>query len=278
MADHEVPQDERERGSAIDQLVERQVQAVPPSTVGGGGTILLLVLLCLILAGLGYGFYLFAVPSLPPAEPSVAREYRFPVPQRAESAAVAAQPDRTDAVATGSAVEQSVPPITEPLPVADAGESAAATSAARDCSVEIGPFISSANLEDAEALLKELGLQYEKRRGVGEVEMIRLLDGTYDSKTAHQRLETLQKRVPSAFILPYANGYAVYLASFHDRERAETMKQKLEKDGHKVNIVESKVMLKRILIVTTAMTKDDAQRLILKLRNAGIGAALVENR
>ncbi len=279
MADHEVLQDETEQRSAIDHLVDRQVKAVPPSSSGGGIKILLLVLLCLILAGLGYCYYLIAVPSLPSAALPAAKEYRFPVPQRSEPAVIAAESDPATEVAPEPVeAEQIAPRISEQLPVVGAGESVAVTSPAQDYSVEIGPFISSANLEETETLLKELGQQYEKRRGVGEVEMIRLLDGTYDSKTAHQRLETLKKRVDSAFLLPYANGYAVYLASFHSRERAEKMKLELEKDGYKVNIVESKVMLKRILIVTTFMTRDDAQKLILKLRNAGIGSALVENR
>jgi hypothetical protein len=252
----------------IDQLIAEEVRSVERKKGGRSAKLVILVLLCLIVAGYSSYYFKFSASQQPDSAVSDNAQ-RYPMPEHMQGVAAPEEPQ------VALLPQQ---PAVQPVAVAAVAPENLSQPAKIDYRVVSGPFISSAELNRAELLIKRQGWDYEKEVGVGAVEMIRLLDGSYPVDVAHTRLRELQLRYKSAFALASADGLDVYLASFHSSDRAAKMVEELQRDGYSVRPVRRMVQLMRSQLLSEYMTADNADRLLELLQSEGINAEIAEKR
>jgi hypothetical protein len=261
----------------IDQLIAEEVRSVERKKGGRSARLVILVLLCLIVAGYSSYYFKFSASQQPDSAVSDNAQ-RYPMPEHMQGVAAPEEPQVALLPLLPQQPQQPQQPAVQPAAVAAVAPENLSQPAKIDYRVVSGPFISSAELNRAELLIKRQGWDYEKEVGVGAVEMIRLLDGSYPVDVAHTRLRELQLRYKSAFALASADGLDVYLASFHSSDRAAKMVEELQRDGYSVRPVRRMVQLMRSQLLSEYMTADNADRLLELLQSEGINAEIAEKR
>ncbi len=229
--------------------------------------VLIVLLLCASFFGFGY-YYVsnLTVPPLPVAQMRPYVSPMIPVPVRPQIDLPVAIVDNGDAAPLGESEADSF----VSAPVDD--------SAVALFTVAVGPFINTADLQQATGLLKGLGLQPQKIPGRGQVTMIRLLEGIYPEAEARNRLKELKKTVKSIFLLPLGDKLAVYAGSFHQESKALKMQDELTLQKIAVSLVDSEVSMNGTLLVALQADQQTANEVAAHISRLGLHTQLLEKK
>jgi hypothetical protein len=144
--------------------------------------------------------------------------------------------------------------------------------------VVVGPFISSASLDKASAILIDLGLQAQKESGRGMVPMIRLQEGVYSSDQAQQRLTALKKIIKSAFLLPQGTKKVLYAGSFSEEDRALLLQAQLKQNRVDVKLVKTEIPMNGTLLIVLKADQQTAGQLAQHIKERGLNVQVKESR
>jgi len=273
-------------------IADGEVRAVelPPRAGSSNRLLLLLLLLVLLLAG---GFFLLnsglielapstegqiaMVPRSPPIKMPIERGIEEVVlPQKSVAAAEPEPPMEKTMVSEPHLVNPAETVSTiEPPPVKSAEVLPTVPKKPLVLySVQVGPFLNSADRDAAAKQLQQMGFSAVAGKGRGMVTMIRLLHGKYPVAEARQRLIELKKIVKSAFLLPAGKEMALYAGSFANQERASALRVNLAKRGIKVEPVARDLEMDGELLLALTAELEAAQQAVQKITAAGFKTRL----
>ena len=284
--------DEQQRAGSVDGVAEREIRAVKRRRARRNGWWLTLFGILVLAGTLGY-LGLQPQPPAPMPPPPQQEMVRRAMPERPQPRPPAAAQGGQSAgqsapPASAAGSEPEVKPAQEKTAVGAAAAAAEATAEnVRDArpvtqkepppppqplfQVLVGPFITTAGLEQARELLRADGLQPKLVPGTGPVVMIRLREGRYQGDQGQQRLAELKDRVTSAFLLPEEDWQVLYLGSFRDPERARQLQRELARDNIEVSQVRSRLTMEGTLLVLQA-DRQTAEQLAERLAQQGLSA------
>lgn len=251
---------------SVERIAEQEVRVVSKRTTSRSGSLLVLVLLGVLLFGTGY-YYLENMPGQnPPAGKQ--KHYvspKLPVPARPkiDIPVVDVIVEKDFSLESNNEVPTAVPLVDIEAPL---------------FTVTVGPFIHSDELQQAISSLQELGLKPQKSIGHGQVSMIRLLEGVYPVAEARVHLARLKQVVNSAFILPSGDQLAVYSGSFHQRVRAQQMRDDLANKRIDVTLVDSEITMKGTMLAALQADQQTAREVAAHISSLGLPTQVSEKK
>ncbi len=227
----------------------------------------LATLVLFVLAAVGAGLLQVKLSVRPePVAPqaSAAFEHRMPIPSRPVKAVPPPAPTADNPVHETAAPAQ-------PLP----SPAAAPARTEKLYTVAVGPFLTEEEIGRASAALEALGLQAERQRGHGRVDMIRLRLGGFPEQQARLRLNELKQYTNSAFLLPEGEQWALYAGSFHDRARALRLQQELAQQQIVVDLQTTAIEMDGTLLLALQADQQTARQVAGHVREQGLNAQIV---
>jgi len=137
-------------------------------------------------------------------------------------------------------------------------------------SIEIGPIIQASHLKQATHILQTNGLEFQQTTGEGTVKAIRLLEGLYPRTEVNSRFKAVQKLVASPFVLREKGGMAIYVATYHDRIKAEQKIKQLAKNGIHVTAVDAELKKKGTLLSIQNCTQSHMDMITDRMSHIGL--------
>ena len=116
-------------------------------------------------------------------------------------------------------------------------------------SIEIGPIFRKHELKEATNILHDNGLNPEKIVEMGKVEAFRLFEGSYTREQANKRLMEIRKVVDSAFVIPEKGKLSIYVATYHDFDKAIQKSKQLAQNNIKVIAVPTELKMEGTKLV-----------------------------
>ncbi len=256
----------------------------------------------LLLGGLLIGLALGAVVWLQPGAPG---PETAPAPQEAVKRFVVEPPGPTTPEAAPSVVEPAQdalvaevvldPPVVErvtakpvaaapvvaavpPVTAVESEEAVFRPAASGGYGIQVGAFLLPANLQRAEARLRQLGLTGQALATSKPVTMIRLRVGTFPKAQGVAKLKELAELAPDAFLLPQGEELAVYAGSFHDLDGARRFADRLYQQG--IHLTEEKTVVPlplTLLRVEGFADRDAALVAAEKIRATGLDAMVLKH-
>lgn len=252
---------------SVERIAEQEVRVVSKRKTRSSGSLLVLVLLGVLLLGVGY-FYLgnVSAPNPPVRQQSNYLSPKLPVPERPKVeilAAVDIAAEKVSAAKSEQQVPADIPSVEMEVPL---------------FTVTVGPFINTAEVQQAISRLQELGFQPQKSPGHGQVTMVRLLEGIYPAEEARVHLARLKKVVDSAFLLPDGNNLAVYAGSFHQKERARQMQDDLARERVNVTLVDSEITMGGTMLAALQADQQTAREVAAHISSLGLQTQVLEKK
>ncbi len=251
---------------SVERIAEQEVRVVSKRTTGRSGSFLTLILLGILLLGMGY----YSLDNMPSQNPPASEQNHYvspklPVPVRPkiEIPVVGVIVEKDSYLESDKDVIAAVPLVDIKAPL---------------YTVTVGPFIQSDELQHAISSLQELGLHPQKSLGYGQVSMIRLLEGIYPEAEARAHLVRLKKAVNSAFILPSGDKLAVYSGSFHQRVRAQQMRDDLANKRIDVTLVDSEITMKGTMLAALQADQQTAREVAAHISSLGLHTQVSEKK
>ena len=227
--------------------------------------IILSVLSILFLLVVGY-YYLKTMTSSQSAVEQVVfyTSPRQPIPARQKNEPVI---EVVTVVTKGADLEKEapevIPPVDNTIPL---------------FTVNVGPFISDTELQQAISQLKAIGFQSQKKPGRGQVVMIRLLEGIYPTGEAQAHLAALKKVVDSAFLMPDGDNLAVYAGSFHEESQARLTRDELAHKKVRVSLVDSEVTMNGTMLMVLQADQQTAGEVAAHISSLGLSTHVAEKK
>lgn len=268
----------------------------PPRRQGSLLRILLLVLLLVILGGAAF-YYFTGVPEPAPPLPRVVKKQPVPVPHtpvpvkprppaapeqpavaKKPEAAVPATPEKPAAPAPKVVSPPAKATPAAPAPAA-ARAKAPAPAAAGKYGLQAGVLLLPKSIRETEATLRKLGFEPQVTSVTREIEMTRLLVGTYPLEAARDKVEELRPQIPEAFLLAHGNQGTVYAGSYRVLAQARQAAETLAAKGIRVD--EDPVLVPMTLQRITCgsfVDRSAAEAAAARLKAAGVDALVVTHR
>ncbi|MEA3544196.1 MAG: hypothetical protein U9R69_03140, partial [Thermodesulfobacteriota bacterium] len=216
---------------AVKRIADQEVKVVGDEKKHQLASLFMLLSVAIFL--LGAGCYLFFSPALstPVSQQIQGDSVKLPIPARSEN--------KQKALAVAAVATES-PFFT----------------------VRAGPFLGDAELRQTVTWLQTLGLKSQKSSGHGQITMFRLLEGVYPAAVARTRLLVLKKVVRSAFLLPDGDNLAVYAGSFHQKNRAQQLRDDLLHEKINVTLVDSKMKISGTLLTVLSVDQETVSAVV----------------
>jgi uncharacterized protein YfcZ (UPF0381/DUF406 family) len=137
-------------------------------------------------------------------------------------------------------------------------------------SIEVGPVIGDRDLKKASSILHSNGLEFQQTPGIKTVTVTRLLEGLYTRVSANKRLKEIQEVVDSPFILSEKGKFAVYVATYHDRKKANQKIKQLAQKNIQVTAVTTELQLKGTILVVKKVDGSHRQKITDQMSKIGL--------
>jgi hypothetical protein len=144
-------------------------------------------------------------------------------------------------------------------------------------SIKIGPIIEKQELQEAMDILQGQGIDFQQVVGKGPVKVTRLLEGLYPPDKAHKRFNAIRKVVDSAFILAEKGKLAIYVATYHDRVKANQKIQQLAKKNIKVTAVATELKMKGSILVVQDVGGSTIETITDQMSKMGLSANVLKS-
>jgi len=145
-------------------------------------------------------------------------------------------------------------------------------------SVSVGPLISDDEVAQTINKLQELGFQPEITRRSEVVTMVRLLEGTYPPTVARRHVKKLKTMVTSPFLLPQGDKLSVFAGSFHQKTRAEKLRNELAAKNVVVSLVEGHIKMVGTELVVLQADQQTAKEVAAHLSGLGLKTRISEKK
>lgn len=144
-------------------------------------------------------------------------------------------------------------------------------------SIEVGPIFSKRDLKDATGILHDRGLDPEKIIEMGKINVVRLFEGSYTRDLAQERLKEIQEIVDSAFVIPEKGKYSIYVATYHDRDKAVEKSKQLAKSNIKVTAVPAEIKLRGTKLVVKQVERPNMSIVLDQMSKIGLPVNILES-
>ena len=144
-------------------------------------------------------------------------------------------------------------------------------------SIEIGPIFRKNELREATSILQNNGLDPDKIIEMGTVKVIRLFEGSYSRDLAKERLKEIHKVAESAFILPENGKFSIYVATYHDRDKAIQKSKQLEINNIKVTAVPNDIKMKGTKLIVKQVEQQNISAVEDQISTLGLPVKIINS-
>jgi hypothetical protein len=103
-------------------------------------------------------------------------------------------------------------------------------------------------LQEVTSILHGDGIDFQQITGMGPVKVTRLLEGLYPRGKVQKRFKAIKQVVDSAFVLAEKGKLAIYVATYHDRAKANQKIRQLAQKNIKVTAVATELKVKGTIL------------------------------
>ncbi len=143
--------------------------------------------------------------------------------------------------------------------------------------IEIGPIFTGHDLKEATGILYGHGLDPEKISEMGTVKVVRLFEGSYTRVLAQKRLKEIKKVVNSAFVMLEKGNLSIYIATYHDRDKAIQKSKQLAKNNIKVILVPAEIKMKCTKLVVKQIEQPNISTVQDQMSEMGLSVNILKS-
>jgi len=137
-------------------------------------------------------------------------------------------------------------------------------------SIKIGPGINVEKLDQARGIIKDFSVDFQEGTDTVKVKMFRLFQGVYPQQEALERLASIKKTAPNAFVLKEDDSLRLYAGSFHDHDRAIAFMNLLEQQQIQVTIQECEIEAQGKILAVQQVDLQTANMIVEQMKKIGI--------